>query len=61
MFEGKKEVTNETVEKLIVLDKRDLERRLNQLSGVVKVGLKNESITALTISKTFRSFADGDE
>lgn len=60
MFNGK-EITSETVDKLLELEKDKLRRMMDQVSGVVRNGLKNESVTALTIAETFRRFADGDE
>ena len=60
MFKGK-EIKAETIEKILELDKRDLELLFFQIKGVVKVGLKNGSVTALTVAETFRRFADGDE
>lgn len=56
MFEGK-EITNETVEKLIALEKDELKSMLNQVSGVVRNGLKNKSITALVVAETLETFA----
>ena len=53
MFEGQ-EIKAETIEKILELDKRDLELFLYQLKGAVSAGLKNEDITALTIANIFR-------
>lgn len=53
MFKGK-EIKAETIEKILELDKGDLELFLYQLKGAVSEGLKNEDITALTIANIFR-------
>lgn len=54
-----KEIKAETIEKILELDKRDLELFLYQLKGAVSAGLENEDITALTIANIFRKVARG--
>lgn len=53
MFEGK-EIKAETIEKILELDKKDLELFLYQLKGAISAGLKNEDVTAVTIANIFR-------
>ena len=53
MFKGK-EIKAETIEKILKLDKRDLELFMYKLKGAVSAGLENKDITALTIANIFR-------